>query len=86
MRAKPQPGTPSYSQGWAPAVGFTDRGKVDQVARSQGRLGRLRGRSGDRRGERRRKDAQQLKHYAREVGNIRVGWKGAGEKTRRRSS
>jgi hypothetical protein len=30
MRAKPQPGTPSYSQGWAPAVGFTDRGTVDR--------------------------------------------------------
>jgi len=26
-------------------------------------------------------DAQQLKYYARGVGNVRVGWRGAGEKT-----
>ncbi len=28
------------------------------------------------------KDAQQLKYFARGVGNIRVGWRGAGEKTK----
>jgi hypothetical protein len=83
MRAKPQPGTPSYSQGWAPAVGFTDRGKVDQVGQ-QAKVP-----SGDYQDvlviaevSGAEKDAQQLKHYARGVGNIRVGWKGAGEKTR----
>jgi hypothetical protein len=27
-------------------------------------------------------DAQQLKYYARGVGNVRVGWRGAGEKTK----
>jgi hypothetical protein len=27
-------------------------------------------------------DAQQLKHYARSLGNVRVGWRGAGEKTK----
>jgi hypothetical protein len=27
-------------------------------------------------------DAQQLKYYARGVGNIRVGWRGSGEKTK----
>jgi len=83
MRAKPQPGTPSYSQGWAPAVGFTDRGKVDQLGQkakvpsgSYGDVLVIAEVSGA------EKDAQQLKHYARGVGNIRVGWKGAGEKTR----
>ncbi len=32
MHAKPQVGTPSYAEGWAPAVNWTDRGQVDQVA------------------------------------------------------
>jgi hypothetical protein len=27
-------------------------------------------------------DAQQLKYFARGVGNVRVGWRGAGEKTK----
>jgi len=27
-------------------------------------------------------DAQQLKYYARGVGNVRVGWRGGGEKTK----
>ena len=27
-------------------------------------------------------DAHQLKYYARGVGNVRVGWRGKGEKTR----
>ena len=31
MQADPKLGTASYSQGWGPAVGFTDRGQVDQV-------------------------------------------------------
>jgi hypothetical protein len=31
MRATPRPGTSSYSQGWAPASGFTDRAEVYKV-------------------------------------------------------
>ncbi len=31
MQAEPQEGTPSYSQGWGPAVNWTDRGRVDQM-------------------------------------------------------
>ena len=31
MLGSPTVGTPSYSQGWAPSVEFTDRGKVAQV-------------------------------------------------------
>ncbi len=31
MPAGPQLGTPSYAEGWGPAVGWTDRGQVDQV-------------------------------------------------------
>src|SRR5437764_303649 len=31
MQAKPQLGTPSYAQGWGPAVKWTDRATVDQM-------------------------------------------------------
>ena len=81
MPSNPRLGTPSYSQGWGPAVGWTDRGKVDQmglkvcvpvrcyedvlvVAESS----------------KSEPDAEQLKHYARGVGKVKVGWRGQGEK------
>ena len=31
MKAQPQLGTPSYAEGWGPAVDWTDRGQVDQM-------------------------------------------------------
>jgi len=81
MLAKPQLGTPSYSQGWGPAVSWTDRGKVDKmglkvcvplrcyddvlvIAESS----------------KAEPDAEQLKHFARGVGKIKVDWRGEGEK------
>ena len=83
MRASPQPGTPSYSQGWAPAVNFTDRGQVDQTGQKTCVpvkcyddvlvIAEVNGEE---------KDAQQLKHFARRVGNILVTWRGKGEKTK----
>jgi hypothetical protein len=83
MQAKPQPGTPSYSQGWAPGTGFTDRGQVDQMglkvsvpAGSYEDVLAIAEVSGA------EPDAQQIKFFARGVGNISVGWKGAGEKTK----
>ena len=78
MQAEPQEGTPSYSQGWGPAVNWTDRGRVDQMGQetcvpvdcyqdvlviAETSLEEL--------------DAFQLKHYARGVGEVRVGWRGA---------
>jgi hypothetical protein len=83
MQAAPRPGTPSYAQGWGPAVGWTDRGQVDQmgqktcvpVACYDDVLVIAEASQAE-------KDAQQLKHYARGVGNVRVGWRGAGEKTK----
>jgi len=83
MQASPATGTPSYAQGWAPAVKWSDRAQVDQmglkncvpvkcyedvmvVAETS----------------QSEPEAQQLKYYARGVGNIRVGWRGAGEKTK----
>lgn len=85
MQATPAPGTRSYSQGWGPAVNWTDRATVDSVTTkacvkagcyddciviaetSQAEAA---------------VDAHQLKHYARNVGNVYVGWRGAGEKTK----
>jgi len=82
MRGNPEIGSPSYSQGWGPGVGFTDRGQVYQfepetcvpldcynhvlVIRETSLA---------------EPDAFQLKFWAKGVGNIRVGWGGGGEKT-----
>ncbi len=77
MKAKPAPGTPSYFQGWGPAVGWSDYGRVDKVGEktcvpldcyddvlviAESALDEPNG--------------VHLKYYARGVGNIRVGWKG----------
>ena len=83
MMAQPQLGTPSYAQGWGPAVNWTDRGQVDQlgvelcvpyncfkdvlvIAETSEA----------------EKDAFQLKSWAKGVGNIHTGWRGASEKTK----
>ncbi|MBI5566039.1 MAG: hypothetical protein HY870_14180 [Chloroflexi bacterium] len=78
MTIDPQPGTPDYYQGWGPAVDWSDFGHVDQIGQevcvpvdcykdvlvfAESSLGEV--------------DAFQLKYYARGVGNIRVGWRGA---------
>lgn len=83
MPARPQPGTPSYSQGWGPAVNWTDRGQVDQIGLQtcvpvkcfEDVLVIAETSASE-------ADAQQLKYYARGIGNVRVGWRGAGEKTK----
>jgi hypothetical protein len=84
MPANPQPGTPSYAQGWGPAVNWTDRGQVDQVGQKTSvkagsyddvvviaETSAVEG-----------PNAQQLKYYARGVGNVFVGWRGAEEMTK----
>jgi hypothetical protein len=83
MVADPQPGTPSYAQGWGPQVGWNDRAetyRVDQetcvpvdcyhqvlVMREFSRT---------------EPGAFQLKYYAAGVGNVRVGWGGVNEEER----
>jgi hypothetical protein len=83
MVADPQPGTPSYAQGWGPQVGWNDRAetyRVDQetcvpvdcyhqvlVMREFSRT---------------EPGAFQLKYYAAGVGNVRVGWAGVNEEER----
>ena len=83
MQAKPQTGTPSYAQGWGPDVDWTDRGQVDQVdqdtcvpADCYSDVLVIAETSAS------EPDAEQLKYYAPGVGNVRVGWRGEGEKTR----
>jgi hypothetical protein len=83
MHASPEVGTPSYAEGWGPAVGWTDRGQVDQIGQQTcvpagcyEDVLVIAETSGS------EPDAQQLKSYAPGVGNIRVGWRGAGEKTK----
>lgn len=78
MQAAPQAGTPSYSQGWGPAVNWTDYGRVDEIGLgtcvpvdcyedvlviAESSLEEA--------------NAFQLKYYAPGVGNVQVGWRGA---------
>ena len=83
MQANPQPKTPSYSQGWGPAVNWTDRGQVDKVGQktivAAGKYDDVVVIAETSAAE---PDAEQLKYYARGVGNVRVGWRGTGEKTK----
>ena len=77
MKAEPRLGAPSYAQGWAPAVNWTDRARVDQIGQQicvpfdcYGNVVLIEESS------REEPDAFQLKYYARGVGNVRVGWRG----------
>jgi len=85
MKADPQPGTPSYSQGYAPPpINWSDRAKVDQVGQKTCvpagcyKDVLVIAESSTKEGP----DALQLKYYAPSVGYIRVGWKGKREKLR----
>lgn len=83
MKANPQPNTPSYSQGWGPAVDWTDRGKVDQVGqKTKVPAGTYQDVIVIAETSTSEPDAEQLKYFAKGVGNVRVGWRGAGEKTK----
>jgi hypothetical protein len=80
MKAAPRPGTPSYSLGLGPAVGFTDRARVLKVgdrtcipSRCFSRVLLVDEFNPDQPGK------HQLKYYAPGVGNVRVGWAGSKE-------
>jgi hypothetical protein len=78
MKADPQLEASSYSQGWGPAVNWTDRGQVADIDHSTCvPQGCYEGVLVIEEFSREEPDAFQLKHYARDVGNIYVGWKGA---------
>ena len=77
MKAEPKEGT-SYSQGWGPAVNWTDYGRVDQLGQEtcvpvdcyQNVLVVAESSLAE-------SDAFQLKYYAQGVGEVQVGWRGA---------
>jgi hypothetical protein len=77
MAADPGARDGSYSQGWGPAVGFTDRWQVDMVEQETcvpadcytGVLITAEYSEEE-------PDAFQLKYYAEGVGNVQVGWRG----------
>jgi hypothetical protein len=78
MLGNPQVGTPSYSQGWAPSVEFSDRGQVSQVGQQvcvpAACYNDVLVIDETSRAE---PGAHQLKLFARGVGNIKVDWRGA---------
>jgi hypothetical protein len=77
MQAESQLGAPSYAQGWAPAVEFTDRAQVYQVdRRTCVPVDCYEGVLVMEEFSREEPNAFQLKFYARGVGNVRVGWRG----------
>jgi hypothetical protein len=83
VKASPQMGSPSYAQGWGPAVGWNDRAKTIEmgaetcvpvacytdvlVVKEFGRTD---------------PGAFQTKYYAPGIGNVRVGWGGPNEEER----
>jgi hypothetical protein len=85
MKAQPRLGTPSYSQGYGPAVNWTDRGQVHAMGQDVTAGAKrytdvlvIKETSIDEEAI----DAAQLKYYAAGIGNIKVGWMGTGEKTK----
>ena len=83
MQASPTVGTPDYSQGWGPAVNWTDRAQVDSVAiRRCVPVDCYDDVVVTAETSATEANAHQLKYYARGVGGIYVGWRGAGEKTK----
>ena len=70
----------SYSQGWAPAVEFTDRGQVSQMdQKTCVPAGCYEGVVVIDETSQAEPDAHQLKFYAPGIGNIKVGWTGEDE-------
>ncbi len=83
MKAEPRLGTPSYSEGWAPSVPWTDRGVVYQMdQKTCVPLKCYENVLVIEETSREEPDAHQLKYYASGVGYVRVGWRGKGEKTK----
>lgn len=80
MQGDPHLGQPSYSQGWAPGVEFTDRGEVTQMAQNICvKFGCFDNVLVIKETSKAEPDASQLKYYAQGIGNIYVDWKGEDE-------
>lgn len=77
VKAEPQLGGPSYSQGWGPAVGWTDRARAAELEQNICvPLDCYENVLVTEEFSREEQNAFQLKYYAPNIGNIRVGWKG----------
>jgi hypothetical protein len=80
MKAHPTADTPSYAQGWGPAVGWTDRARVFETgSKTCVPAGCYENVLVTDEFNRDEPDTHQLKYYASGVGNVRVGWAGARE-------
>ena len=78
MQAHPTVGTPSYSQGLGPAVDYTDRAQIEEMGSTVVvTYGTFNDTLLIAESSEAEEDAFQLKTYARGVGNIRVGFRGA---------
>ncbi len=82
MLAQPKLDAPAYREGWGPKVNWTDYGNVDQLGlqtcvpvKCYENVLTIAETSDS------EPDAYQIKYYAPNVGNIKVDWRGAGEKT-----
>jgi hypothetical protein len=83
MMARPQLGTPSYAQGWGPAVGWSDRGQVYLMGeKTTVRAGKYEDVLVIKETSKQEVDSFQLKYYAAGVGNVRVGWGGKKDKSK----
>ena len=80
MKPEPEPFAPSYSEGWGPAAGWTDRAKVFETGSATcvpaGCYQDVLVIDEFNRDE---PDTHQLKYYAPGTGGVRVGWAGANE-------
>lgn len=78
MQANPEQGTPSYSQGYAPApFNWTDRARVYLTGQKTSvPAGSFADVLVTEEFNKEEPNAFQLKYYARGVGNVRIGWRG----------
>jgi hypothetical protein len=80
MLPNPQLSTPSYAEGWGPAVQWNDRGRVFEVgSETCVRAGCYKDVLVIDEFNPDEPDAHQLKYYAKGVGGVRVGWAGSRE-------
>jgi hypothetical protein len=80
MRADPRLGTSDYSQGWAPEVEYADRAKVLKMGQKTCvTTGCYEDVLLTQEWDEADPAAQQLKYYAPDVGNVRIGWSGKDE-------
>jgi hypothetical protein len=77
MPADPKPGTPSFSQGWAPSVSWTDRSQVHEMGqKTTVPAGSYEDVLVMAESSEEEPGAKQLKYHARGVGVVRVGFLG----------